>query len=172
MGMIPLGGWFVKPTAEKMLEPTPEISPQDTSLWSIHVDAFSSSDGTDLFVAAGKISDICKKVTFFAEYLGTPTPFEGKYVDASYQGSLENFFPENPNMQEAELEANCELPDGKILATNTMRIRRYYAPPNTPVDIVSKDNNARLSTLTTSLNTSLCRHLRGIPEHPTSPNQR
>ena len=149
LGML-VGVLFVMLPATSAQEPAPsQISPQTDFLWVIHLYANPTApNGEGLWAFTGKTPDICQKVTFNAEFLGVPTPFDGSYDsdDGIYVGFLDSFFAPGTGIQVGSLQVICNLANGDRLVTNPIIFRRYHYPNDgTEIDVISDDGRAKLT---------------------------
>ena len=134
-------------------------STQATLPWSVHlyVTPFSPPTGRGIFAFAETTTNDCQdgEVTFNAEFIGAPTPFEGKYEAANqwYLGRLDSFFNAGTNTQIGTLNVQCNLSNGDKRVSPTIKfVRRYYPNDGSEVDVPSDDGNALLRLFSASLN--------------------
>ncbi len=135
-------------------------SAQASLPWKIHLYAIPFVDGTGIFAFTGDISNICQdgKITFTAEFLGSPTTFPGDYdpVKGIYTGVLNSFFPPDTNIYKASLKAVCVSPVVGKLETDRIIFTRYYYDKNSamPTPIISDDQLAEMELNSSSLSRS------------------
>jgi hypothetical protein len=135
-----------------------DITSQAILPWSIHIYASPtiSPDNTGLYASTGKTPDLCQdgQVTFNAEFLGAPTPFDGTYEAGTgiYVGSLSGFFEAGTQTQSGRLYVECDLPNGDRLVSDSIIFYRYYDPNgSSDVPVLSSDNLAELTIFSNSL---------------------
>ncbi|MCB0210063.1 MAG: hypothetical protein KDJ52_12075 [Anaerolineae bacterium] len=124
--------------------------------WPVHLYAIPG-DATTLIMAVDNVTSSCQgDIEFIAGYEGSSSPTKGKKdpnTDGRYVAIDPDFFPDCGNtictsVERGTLFVKCTDPE---LESLTFNFRRFYAPHDDDVDVISEDSQAVLQLFDSSL---------------------